>query len=246
MMIYLKTLGRVIWKSYFLVNFFVTMFFLYPVFRFLVAKEKRFKTAFKLTRWYGKYLIYSSGVRYEVILRKELPSPPFVICPNHTSYLDIIMLYCAFEKHFVFIGKQELSKVPLFNVFFKNKLNILVDRKSKISSYRSLIDLSNYLDNNTSVAIFPEGTVSVNAPVLTSFKNGPFKLAVDKNVPLIPVTFINNWNLFQRGSFTKGKAGPGKAKIIIDAAIIDTGNTDVDALREEVRAVIEKNLQPYL
>lgn len=209
--------------------------------------EKRFPKAFSLTRFWGKYLIYSNGLRYKMVLNHPLPKPPYIICANHTSYLDIVLTYCIFPDYFVFVGKQELSKVPLFNIYFK-KMNVLVDRKSRIGSHKAFIHLANHLDKGHCVAIFPEGTISKVAPKLSNFKNGPFKLAIDKKITLVPVTFLNNWNLMQSGSFFHSNGRPGKSTVIVDKAIetAHLTNNDVDPLCEKVHHLIEGNIEAFL
>lgn len=124
-------------------------------------------------------------------------------------------------------------------------MNVLVDRKSKMGSAKSMVKLANHIDMGHCIAIFPEGTISKNAPRLSSFKNGPFKLAVDKKTKLVPVTFINNWNLLQSGGFFKANAGPGKSTIIVGKAIETKQITEseIDELKEKVFSIIEQNLQ---
>lgn len=238
-----KPIG-IVWKVYFMTNFSLSMIALYPFFRFYLAREDRFPKAFKLMRAWAHYLIYSNGLRFKIVQQNPLPEPPYIICANHTSYIDIVLTYCAFKDYFVFIGKQELSKAPLFNIFFKG-MNVLVDRKSKMGSAKSMVKLANHIDMGHCIAIFPEGTISKNAPRLSSFKNGPFKLAIDKKTTLIPVTFINNWNLMQSGGFFKANAGPGKSTIIVGKAIETKhlNESEVDQLREDIYSILDGNLK---
>jgi 1-acyl-sn-glycerol-3-phosphate acyltransferase len=243
----MKFVGKIfslVWKIYFLLNFFISLALIYPLLWYFLQDEKRFSKAFLLTRWWGKYLIYSNGMRYKVHFKGQVPEPPYIICANHTSYLDIILTYCVFPHYFVFAGKQELSKVPLFKIYFK-KMNVLVDRKSRVGSHKAFVDLGVHLDQGHSVAIFPEGTISKAAPELAGFKNGPFKLALDKRSTIVPVTFLNNWNVLGSGSFFNSSGRPGKCTVVVDEHIVVEGMQEED-LKNRVRGIIENNIEHFL
>src|ERR1051325_3977943 len=124
---YLLILPRSLWKIWFVLNFLITLILLYPVFLILLSNEKWFPAAFRLMRFWAKELCYGAGifpsVKYEVDLEK-IPQP-CVLVSNHCSYLDIVLSYVAMPKYFIFVGKQELDKAPLFRIFFR-RMNILV------------------------------------------------------------------------------------------------------------------------
>lgn len=140
--------------------------------------------------------------------------------------------------------KNELEKVPLFNILIR-KLNIPVDRKSKVDSYRAFTIAGNYLSKGISIFLFPEGTISKAAPQMRPFKNGAFKLAIEKQVPVVPITFKNNWKLLQTGNPLFANGRPGIARAVLHAPIETKGMTleDVAALNERVQSIIEKELQ---
>jgi len=76
------------------------------------------------------------------------------------------------------------------------------------------------------------------------FKNGPFKLAVEKQVPIVPITFMNNWLLLP-DDFYRRIGHPGIAKIILHDPIPTIGMTedDIDALKEKVYRVINAPIE---
>ena len=80
------------------------------------------------------------------------------------------------------MGKAELRKVPLFRKFF-DRMNIPVNRKSVLDSHRAFMRAGSDIDKGISVALFPEGTIHHNGPVIGRFKNGPFRLAIEKQIP---------------------------------------------------------------
>lgn len=242
-----KAIGHgagILWKIFFLLNFTISLLILYPLFYLFLTKEKFFKVGFKLMRMWGRYLLLSNGVLYWSQWKSKLPPPPYIICANHTSYLDILITYALIPDYFVFMGKQELGSVPIFNVFFK-KMNILVDRKSKTGAARSLVEAAREIDKGHGLAIFPEGTISRKAPEMIPFKNGPFKLAVDKQVPIVPITYMNGWKILQDAAFLKAKSRPGTLRAIIHPPIWPKGKTEEDllTLKQEVFDVIELPLR---
>ena len=142
------------------------------------------------------------------------------------------------------MAKGELNKVPLFNIFFK-KMDIPVDRKSKVGSHKAFLKAAEDIEKGYSVVIFPEATISENVPELIRFKNGAFKLAIDKQVPLVPVTFLNNWKIVPHKKNFKKYGGPGIARVIIHKPIDTKGMTEdnVDDLRRDVFNIINNSLK---
>ena len=198
-------------------------------------------------RFHAWFILTFAGIFPTIIRESKVKiDAPYIICPNHTSYLDILLLYLIFPKYFIFMGKQELGSVPIFNIFFK-KMNILVDRKSVTGSVRALGRASEEVDKGRKVVIFPEGTIPPSAPKMKPFKNGPFKLAIEKQIPIVPVTFINNWKFLQDGAFFKRNGRPGRPKMIVHEPIQTKGlsETDLVNLKKQVHSTIQNTLDSY-
>lgn len=237
----------VLWKVLFLLNFVVTLLLLYPFFYVLLLRKEWYPIAFKLKRFWAHLLIFPVGIFYTVDYRfVPKPGKTYVFCANHTSYIDIILSYCVIDQYFVFMGKQELEKVPLFNIFFKD-MNILVNRKSMTASYQAFQRAANELRNKHSVILFPEGTISRKAPVLKEFKSGAFRLAIDEQIEIVPITFENNWKFLQDKAFLQGNMRPGIARVVVHESIPTSGSTekDVESLKIKVKQIIEKPLMKY-
>lgn len=191
--------------------------------------------------------MYLSGVIISVKNKHYIKrGQAYIITPNHSSFLDIVILYQTFPQYFVFMGKKSLAKVPIFGIFFK-KMNITVDRKSARDGKRSIDKCGNELDKGHSVVMFPEGTISAKVPELLKFKNGAFKLAIEKQVPVIPITFFTNYKRLEMGGLFSGKAGPGIAKAVIHEPISTIGMTENDAplLKDRVFKIINDELLAY-
>lgn len=233
------------WKIYVILCFIVFLLFFYPIYLVFLHKETRFNKGFRLLIFHTKILMVLTGIRVNLKNKEFIePNQSYVIVSNHSSYLDIVILYQTFKNYFVFMGKEELAKVPIFNIFFK-KMNITVNRKSSASGKKAVERCAAELKKGNSVVIFPEGTISTKAPEMFPFKNGAFKLAIDNQSPIIPITFLDNYKRLEMAGLFSGKAGPGVARAIIHKPISTIGLTEKDlvTLRDSVFNIIN---QPFL
>lgn len=232
---------RVIFKVYYLIVFVLSLIITYPVMYYFLSKPTRFPLAFKAMRVHGFLLLLFAGAYPKVKGASNIPQDgAYIITPNHSSYLDIFCLYTIFPNYFVFTGKKEIEKWPLFHIYYTSGMNILVDRDNRVGSIKALKRISQEIDKKNPMVIFPEGTISKEAPLLTTFKSGAFAIAIQKQVPILPVTFVTNWKLLSRSGFWKGPAGPGIAEVVIHKPIITTGlkKEDIGQLQNKVIDVI--------
>ena len=243
---YLLLPFRAAYKLYYMFCFGFFLVLLYPFFRYFLADEKRYQQAFTVIRFYAQALNFTTLVRMRVQGRRHIPgSGAYVICANHSSYVDIPCLYSLFSRYYVFTGKKEIENWPLFHIFYTSGMNILVDRSNRIGAYRAFKRMIGVLDQGHPLLIFPEGTVSRQAPKLTAFKSGAFAIAIQKQVPVLPVTFLTNWKRMQRASFLWGKGSPGFADVVVHEPVSTAGMTqnDVNSLRQRVREIINEPLK---
>jgi 1-acyl-sn-glycerol-3-phosphate acyltransferase len=235
-----------IWKIWFVLCFAIPFLILFPIFYFALV-TKKFDLVFKLKRVWAR-IISTGSFLFPIIsyqTKKHKLPQPCIIVSNHTSYLDIV--FCPFyvDHTAVFMGKYELLKIPLFKYFFVY-LDIPVNRKSIKNSHKAFSDAGDKLDQGLSVVIYPEGTISENGK-LRPFKNGAFKLAVEKQVPIIPVVNLNNWLFLQNGGFFKSNGKPGVPMIYVGDPIITLGMTekDIDGLKEKVHIFTQEHLNKF-
>ncbi|MBK9177359.1 MAG: 1-acyl-sn-glycerol-3-phosphate acyltransferase [Flavobacteriales bacterium] len=234
---------RWLYKIWFALVFFGSLVVLYVPFRILLYRPRRYYRAFRLKRRWAGFLAFASGVPPRLVRQATLPEPPYVICCNHSSYLDIIQMYNVIPRYFLFMGKYELLKWPLFNIFFKG-MNIAVNRGSHTEAAKAFRKAAQAIDRGTSIAIFPEGTIPAYTPRMKPFKDGAFKLAIEKQVPIVPITFVDHWRLFGEPLEVMARARPGIARVVIHDPITTVGLTDADvaSLRRRVYEVIEEPL----
>ncbi len=122
------------------------------------------------------------GIRIKKIGKAE--EKQFILMPNHRSYLDIIIM--AYLNPASFIAKKEVRSWPLMKLAEKFGKIIFVDRSNLRSLVQTMHVIRKTVDENIPVALFPEGT-TYEGPLTKPFKSGSFKIAVEANVPIIPV-----------------------------------------------------------
>ncbi len=241
----MRLIAGIFWKTYFLLYFSLTLVLLFPLFYLFLLHPFLYPGAFVLKKIWARILAFGAGI-YPSFTWKFKPrkGQTFVIVSNHTSYFDIVISYCFLNNYFIFMGKEELRKLPLFRIFFKD-MNITVNRKSKLGSHRAFLRAGNELKMGRSVMIFPEGTISKKAPLMQPFKNGAFKLAIDLQIPILPITFMDNYKLLEDKAYFRGIMRPGVSRIVVHEPISTLGMKEehLDELKLLVKTTIEK---PFL
>jgi 1-acyl-sn-glycerol-3-phosphate acyltransferase len=203
--------------------------------------------AFKLKRFWARVICLFSFLypRVSYSSKKYKLPQPCIVVPNHTSYLDIVFSPFYVDHTAVYMAKSELKKIPLFKYFFYD-FDIPVQRKSATDAYNAFIKAGERLDEGISLVIYPEGTIG-NKGMLRPFKNGAFKLAIDKQVPLIPVVNLNNWHFLENGGLLKSNGRPGIPKIVVGDPIETKGKTeaDLEEIKKKVHTFIQSELDKF-
>lgn len=226
---------RVLYQLYLSFLLAIPLAFLYPFYKILLKRgdfERVYRSNRKLALYFSKLSLIPTSVHY----RSALPDPPFIICPNHSSYLDILYLMLPFPERFVFLGKGEILKWPYFSMFFRS-MNIAVPRSSQRKAHEAYLKAGQELREGVPVAIFPEGTIPDKAPKMSAFKKGAFRLSKEENVPIVPLTFLDHWRIFPEGEGFWGSIRPGRSRIVVHDPIYPE-EKDVEELMESTRKSI--------
>ncbi|MFS4466312.1 lysophospholipid acyltransferase family protein [Maribacter sp. 2210JD10-5] len=232
--------GYRIW-FYILVALPILLFF--PFLLLFASRETWYPQFFWLARnLWAKSILYGMAcfptVHYEQPLLKE---KSYMLVANHTSMLDIMLMLYVSKNPFVFVGKKELVKIPLFGFFYK-RVCIMVDREDSKSRTGVYLRAQRRLKQGLSICIFPEGGVPEEHILLDEFKNGAFRMAIAHKIPVVPMTFYDNKKRFP---FTFFSGGPGRSRAKVHS-FFETGILDAEdqaTLREEVREVILRDLE---
>ncbi|RCW93519.1 lysophospholipid acyltransferase family protein [Winogradskyella arenosi] len=236
-MAFLKYPLWLLYRIWFYILVAIPIIVLFPLLIISISREQWYPYFFKLARIWSKFILIGMGFGYK-IKRAEVPDPnkSYMFVANHTSMADIMLMLVAVKNPFVFVGKQELAKIPLFGFFYKRTC-ILVDRRSAKSRQAVFLRAQRRLKQGLSICIFPEGGVPEEHILLDEFKDGAFRLAINHQIPIVPITFYDNKKRF---SYTFFSGSPGKMRAKIHKFIPTEGLTTADTktLNKTTRTLI--------
>ena len=169
---------------------------LFPFFALIVQKKKWHKYGYILNKIWGSVFFMTVFMPFSREIRGNIdPKKAYVYCPNHNSMLDIPTIGMSAKQFIVFVGKNSLSKIPMFGYMF-NRLHIPIDRNSLRDSYKAFERAKTAILKGRSVLLYPEGGIRTqNPPNMTAFKDGAFRVAIETKTPIVPVTIVNNWKI---------------------------------------------------
>ncbi|MGA9636893.1 lysophospholipid acyltransferase family protein [Flavobacterium sp.] len=241
----IKIVFWVLWRIWFYILMAVPILIMFPFLVLSILSYKSYPYFFKMARIWAKFILFGMGFYYKIEKEQAIdPKKSYMIVANHTSMTDIMLMLAVVKNPFVFVGKQELAKIPLFGFFYKRTC-ILVDRNCSKSKNDVFKKAQQRLNMGLSVCIFPEGGVpSDESVILDSFKDGAFRLAIDHQIPVLPISFADNKKRF---SYTFLSGSPGVMRVKIHKPIETIGKTALDRkiLREESRDVILNQLNLF-
>jgi 1-acyl-sn-glycerol-3-phosphate acyltransferase len=161
------------------------------------------------------------------------PGKPYIFAMNHQSLFDIVAAFVGIPINLRFIAKKSLRHIPFLGWYMSVTGMVFIDRKNREEAVRSLDEACQKIRSGISILVYPEGTRSRDGRVLP-FKKGPFVMAIQAGVPIVPVAIEGCQNLLKRDSILiKG----GRVNMVLGQPIPTAGlsMTDRDALMERVR-----------
>ena len=232
-----------LYRIWFYILVLVPIIVLFPFILATILSEKTYPLFFKIARLWSKVILIGMGFNYSIEGDEVFEDgKSYMLVANHTSMTDIMLMLIAVKNHpFVFVGKKELAKIPIFGFIYK-RVCILVDRSNSKSRYQVFERAQKRIHQGLSICIFPEGGVPEEHIVLDEFKDGAFRIALEHGLPIVPMVFFDNKKRF---SYTFFSGSPGKMRAKIYPIIETKGKTleDKNALKQQVREII---LQPLL
>lgn len=231
------TLLYTAWAFFWFVSLFIILF---PFFWIFLQKEEWKPKAHYLNRLWGK--LYFPIIGIPINVKYETPidiNKTYVFCANHFSYLDIAVMGLVVENYYAFVGKAGLKKIPLFGYMFR-KLHIQVDRNDKSSRSISLTRSLKALKNGRSIIIFPEGGIKTkHLPKMhLPFKDGGFAMAINQQIPIVPISFLNNFQVLEDGTYLLLRK---PIEVIVHKPIETKGMTseDIESLKKQFYEIVQ-------
>ncbi|SDG37829.1 lysophospholipid acyltransferase family protein [Psychroflexus sediminis] len=210
---WIKKVFIVVWRIWFYILVITPLIILLPFLLITTSKEKWYPGTFFLGKVWAYLVLYGMGFFPKVTYKTNLEwTKSYMLTANHTSMVDIMMMIYVSKTPFVFIGKRELAKLPVFGLIYRRSC-ILVDRGNAKSRKKAFEEAQRRLKNGVSICIFPEGGVPDDIHVkLDQFKEGAFRLSIEHQIPIVPISFPDSKKRFRYG-FDSGSPGVLRAVV---------------------------------
>lgn len=182
-----------------------------------------------LFRW-ADLVLKVTGVKTACRGLEHLPTGNFVLCANHQSNFDVVVMFRHIHRHMRFVAKQQLRRVPILGSAMQLAGNVFVDRSGGEGDKERLREAARAVRERVSVVFFAEGTRSDDG-VLKPFKKGAAIMALEAQVPLVPVALAGTHAILPKGTLS---IRPRPAALVIGAPI-ETKGLSIDA-RDDVTA----------
>jgi 1-acyl-sn-glycerol-3-phosphate acyltransferase len=184
------------------------------------------------------------GVKVKVVGSEKLDwRRTYIFMCNHVSNLDPPVVIPIMPRRTSVLVKKELFRVPLLGWAMRLASLVPVDRSNREAAISSLRFAGDVLRSGISMTIWPEGTRSHDGRLLP-FKKGPFYLAMESGVPIVPITVVGTHEIWPKGKFA---IHPGTATVIfhepIDPAAFSAQENLMDAVCERIRSGLPEKYQ---
>jgi len=194
-----------------------------------------------IASWWSRLILRTLGVRVEVLGRENAPEGPALYAANHGSALDIPILFGHLPANFRVIHKRSLQLVPIIGWYLLVAGHIALDRRKPFRARKSLERAAARIRAGASLAVFPEGTRSMDSRV-NRFKRGSFVLALNVGVPVVPVSLAGVKRLVPSGILT---LRPGTVRLRLHPPVMtaDRSVEEAETLAQEVREVVARGCE---
>ncbi|HOG07614.1 MAG: 1-acyl-sn-glycerol-3-phosphate acyltransferase [Syntrophales bacterium] len=196
--------------------------------------------AFNLSQLWAWIMLKVTCVRVMTRGRDKIrQGQSYIIIANHASVYDILALVTGLRTQYRWIIKKELLRVPLFGYALYASRNIFIDRADPARAITSIHKALDRLPAGVSVLFFAEGTRSPDGRI-RPFKKGGFVMAVEKGLPILPVTINGSRGILPKKSVA---FNPGTVEVVVGDPIATEGEDrdHLEALIERTRNVIIAN-----
>ena len=180
-----------------------------------------------------------AGVRIEIRGSEHLqPGRNYIFMSNHVSNLDAPVLIPIIPGRCSALVKKELFRIPILGTGMKVADLVPVDRSHREAAIESVKSAVRVLQQGLQMLVFPEGTRSEDGRLLP-FKKGPFHLARESGVSVVPVTLLGTFESWPKTRFA---LRPGTATVVFHTPLDPHAYPDRDSLMQAVSESIESAL----
>lgn len=217
--------------------FFVATAFFGSISLLVSLVDKSGRTQHRIARVWARLCIWISRSKLTVRGEENLHECPVAVyASNHTSYMDIPVIFASLPFQFRILAKKELWPIAFIGWYLNRSGQIPVDAASPRTTLSSLNGGVKALRSGMPLCIFPEGRRTPNGE-LSPFQSGAAYLAVRAQAPLVPMALTGVYNLLPIHTH---HFYPGKLTLSVGRPIETKGKTvrQTDELTEQLRAAI--------
>jgi 1-acyl-sn-glycerol-3-phosphate acyltransferase len=194
---------------------------------------------YRVGMWAAITGVRLAGVRIHTVgLEKLDASRTYIFMSNHVSNLDPPLMLPLIPRRTSVMAKKELFDIPLLGKAMQMGSLVPVDRKNRDAGISAVRAAADVIRQGINMTIYVEGGRSFDGKLI-KFKKGPFYLAVECGVPVVPVTVVGTQHAMPKGRFAIKSSD---VKIIFHDPIEPKDFGDRDALKSKVREVINSGL----
>lgn len=198
----------------------------------------------RISMWGALAGVRLGGIRLRTVGRERLdPKQTYLYMSNHVSNLDPPIIVPLLQRRISILVKKELFRVPIFSMAMRIAEFVAVDRRNRDAAIESIRAAVQVLQSGMSMLVYPEGTRSHDGRLLP-FKKGPFHMAVDAGVLIVPITMVGTHEAWPKGTF---QINPGEVTACfhppIDPRRFESREALMDAVREAIESALPKQHQ---
>jgi 1-acyl-sn-glycerol-3-phosphate acyltransferase len=191
--------------------------------------------AHRCARTWGRLILLTSGTRVKVEgLEHLVPGRSYVFAANHQSIYDIPIVFASVPFQLRIVAKASLGRIPFMGWHLHRAGHLLVDRRNPGPDI--VQKMARLVGESSSLIVFPEGTRSADG-TLGRFKKGPFVVAIDAQLPVVPVSLAGTRHVMKKGRLM---VQPAEVELTIHPPIPTAGvsRNDVIPFAERVRTIV--------
>lgn len=197
------------------------------------------RVLYRMFMWGAWCGVRITGVRVQSIGLDRLdPAQSYIFMSNHVSNLDPPILITLIPRRASVMVKKELLSYPILGRAMRMGSFVPVDRGNREAGIEAVRAARSVVEQGLNMIIYVEGKRSFDGRLLP-FKKGPFYLATECGVPVVPVTMVGSHEAMPKGRFA---IKPGLVKVIFHPPIEPQDFGGRESLMEKVRSVIDSGL----
>jgi 1-acyl-sn-glycerol-3-phosphate acyltransferase len=199
---------------------------------------------YRVAMWITNAGVRAAGIRIEISGFENIPAGrSCIFMSNHVSNLDPPVLIPLLPGRSSVLLKKELMNIPILGRAMRMAKFVPVERGSRRDAAKASVEAAaDALRSGLHILVYPEGTRSLDGR-LSTFKKGPFFLAVETQAPIVPVALAGTQTMMRKGS---SAITPGVARIQVLPALEPSKYATREELMAAVRSEIAEALPPEM